>query len=133
MKIGIISVAHMHAYSYMSALQRLDDVEIIGIADEEEMRGKEAATHFNIDYYADYEELLATDIDAVIVTSENSRHLEHVSAAARAKKHVLCEKPLATSIEDGLEMIEVCKQHNVILQTAFPVRYNSSIVRVKNK
>ena len=132
MKIGIISVAHMHAYSYISALQRMDDVEIVGIADDEMERGKEAANHFNIDYFSNYEDLLATDVEAVIVTSENIKHVEHVSAAARAKKHVLCEKPLATTIEDGLKMIDICKEHNVILQTAFPVRFNSSIVRVKN-
>src|SRR5690625_7714605 len=95
-------------------------------------RGKEAANHFNIDYFSNYEDLLATDVEAVIVTSENIKHVEHVSAAARSKKHVLCEKALATTIEDGLKMIDVGKEHNGILQTAFRVRFNSSIVRVKN-
>ena len=43
----------------------------------------------------------------------------------------LCEKPLATKVEDAKEMIEVCKQNQVILQTAFPVRFNSAVVRTK--
>src|SRR5690625_4566513 len=129
MKIGIISVAHMHAYSYISALQRMDDVEIVGIADDEMERGKEAANHFNIDYFSNYEDLLATDVEAVIVTSENIKHVEHVSAAARAKKHVLCEKPLATTIEDGLKMIDICKEHISIIDRK-STRLNSSHVAI---
>ncbi|MFM9278222.1 Gfo/Idh/MocA family protein [Paenibacillus jiagnxiensis] len=131
MKIGIISFAHMHAYSYASALQKLDGAVLAGIADDNAARGKQFAETFGTQLYTDYHELLQQDIEGVIVTSENVNHKEHVIAAAKAGKHVLCEKPLATNVEDALEMIEVCRQHGVILQTAFPVRYNSSIVRAK--
>jgi UDP-N-acetylglucosamine 3-dehydrogenase len=130
-KIGMISFAHMHAYSYANAIDELENVELIGIADENEERGKKAAGHFNTSYYSNYMALLQEDIDAVIVTSENVHHLEHVTAAAKAKKHILCEKPLATTIEDGKEMIQCCKDEGVILQTAFPVRFNMSIIRAK--
>jgi len=131
MKIGIISFAHMHAYSYAQAVSQLPDVELAGIADEDQVRGKQAAERFQTVFFSQYEDLLASGIDAVIVTSENAKHREHVVAAAKAGKHVLCEKPLATTISDAEAMIQACRENNVMLKTAFPVRYNTSIARVK--
>ncbi|CAM4159929.1 Gfo/Idh/MocA family protein [Lederbergia lenta] len=131
MKVGIISCAHSHAYSYASGLQSIEGVEIVGIADNDMVKGKEFAETFNIPYYSSYQAFLEIEMDAVIVTSENVHHKEHVKAAAKAQKHILCEKPLATTIEDAQEMIDICRENNVILQTAFPVRFNSNIVRAK--
>ncbi|AXI10452.1 gfo/Idh/MocA family oxidoreductase [Oceanobacillus zhaokaii] len=131
MKIGMISFAHSHAFSYAHALTQLDGVEIAGIADENEERGKRVSSQFNTEYYQNYEDLLDQSIDAVIISSENSKHYEHVVAAAKKGKHILCEKPLAHTIEDAQKIIDVCKEHNVILQTAFPVRFNTPVVKAK--
>ncbi|MFS0821489.1 Gfo/Idh/MocA family protein [Bacillus sp. 1P02SD] len=131
MKVGIISFAHPHANGYAHALKDIEGVEIVGIADNDQTRGKNGAERYQTKYFRDYEELLQQDLDAVIITSENSNHREHVVAAAKAGKHILCEKPIATTVEDAKEMIEVCKQHDVILQTAFPVRFNTAITRAK--
>ena len=134
-KIGIISFAHMHAYSYAEQLQRLaasgEDVLLTAVADEDAVRGEKAAQQFGTAYYQDYERLLATDVDAVIVCTENAKHHDVVLAAARAGKHVLCEKPIATNTEDAKQMIEECKRNGVILQIAFPVRFNTPIRRLK--
>jgi UDP-N-acetylglucosamine 3-dehydrogenase len=131
MKVGIISFAHGHANSYADALTKIDGVQLVGIADDNENRGTKAAESYQTQYFSRYQELLEQDIDAVIITSENSKHREHVVAAAKAGKHILCEKPIASKLEDAEAMIEVCKQNDVILQTAFPVRFNSAILRAK--
>lgn len=131
MKLGIISVAHMHAYSYAQAIRQMEGVELAGVADEDEVRGKAAADKWGVPFFHNYRDLLATDIDAVIVTSENAKHHEHTAAAAQAKKHVLCEKPLATTVEAAQEMIDCCREQGVILQTAFPVRFHPAVVRAK--
>lgn len=132
MKIGIISFAHLHAHSYANALQRIEGVEIAGIYDDQEERGRQAAELYSTSYYQRLEDLLNSDIDAVIVTSENVKHPEHVLAAAAAGKHILCEKPLAIHITEAEKMIEACNKQKVILQTAFPVRFNTSILRAKS-
>jgi predicted dehydrogenase len=133
MKIGIISFAHMHAHSYASSILDLKDegITLVGIADEDERRGRDAAEQYSTTYFQNYHDLLETDIDAVIICTENVRHKEVTIAAAKSKKHILCEKPLATNVEDAWEMIETCKQMGVKLQTAFPVRYNAPVKRVK--
>ncbi|KZE54653.1 dehydrogenase [Brevibacillus parabrevis] len=131
MKLGIISVAHMHAYSYAHAIGKLAGVQLVGVADEDEARGKEAAEKWGVPFYHDYRELLASDVDAVIITSENAKHHEHTVAAAKAGKHILCEKPLATTLAAAQEMIDICREQGVILQTAFPVRFHPAVVRAK--
>lgn len=131
MKIAILSFAHMHAYSYAHALKSAEGVELAGVWDADEARGRAAAERYSTVFYPDYRTLLEQDLDAVVITSENVYHHEQVLAAARAGKHVLCEKPLATTTEDAQEMIDVCREAGVLLQIAFPVRYNTAVKRAQ--
>jgi UDP-N-acetylglucosamine 3-dehydrogenase len=131
MKIGIISFAHMHAFSYAQALKQIEGIELVGISDEDETRGRTFADKFGAVFYANHNDLLKLDLDAVIVTSENAKHRDHVVAAAKAGKHVLCEKPLSTNVKDAQEMIDTCRENGVMLQMAFPVRFHPSIIRAK--
>lgn len=130
-KIGIMSVAHMHAFSYAAALQELATAELVGIADHEPTRAQEAARKFGTRAFASYEDLLASELDAVIIGSENVRHRDLVEMAAAAGRHVLCEKPLATSKADGQAMIEACRKSGVQLMTAFPCRFSPAMTRLK--
>lgn len=127
----MISFAHMHAHSYATALKSLPEVELVGIADADLDRGRGAAERFATEHLADYRELLARDIDAVIICSANADHAEHTVAAARAGKHVLVEKPIATTIPDARRMIETCREAGVQLQVAFPCRYHPAVTRVR--
>lgn len=130
-KVGFISFAHMHAASYLFGMLKRDDVEVIGIADEDAERVRPYSVDRGIPYYADYNELLAQELDAVVICSENARHAEITKRAAAAGKHVLCEKPLGLSEAEMLEMIQVCKDNGVQLMTAFPCRYITSVRQAK--
>lgn len=131
MKIGMMSFAHMHANSYADSLMQISGVEIAAIFDEDQERGREVAAKYNTTHYNEQSEFLKLDLDAVIICSENSRHKEMVINAANAKKHILCEKPIATNVEDAQEMIQVCEENKVILQVAYPVRFSSPIQQLK--
>lgn len=131
MKLGMMSFAHMHAYSYAESLLKMPNVELGAIFDENLERGEKVAEQFNTVHYSDQAEFLALDIDAVIICSENNLHKEMVINAAKAKKHILCEKPIATNLKDAQEMIDVCKEHEVIFQIAYPVRFSSPIQELK--
>ncbi|WP_217586624.1 Gfo/Idh/MocA family protein [Lentibacillus saliphilus] len=133
MKIGMMSFAHMHAYSYANCLMTLPDVEIGGIFDDDPDRGKKMAADFKTTYYSDQTDFLASDIDAVIICSENNRHKDMVIAAAKANKHILCEKPIATTVADAKEMIRVCQEADVIFQIAYPVRFSAPIRALKTR
>ncbi|MCL6445271.1 MAG: Gfo/Idh/MocA family oxidoreductase [Alicyclobacillus sp.] len=131
MKVGLISFAHMHAYSYAACLKALPGVEIVGIADDQADRGQKMAQQFQTQYFSDYQDLLRETFDAVVVCTENARHAAVTVAAAEAGKHVLCEKPIATNVDDAVTMIRACRQRGVSLQIAFPCRFNVPVARAK--
>jgi UDP-N-acetylglucosamine 3-dehydrogenase len=130
-KIGIISFAHMHALSYAKHIKNNHGVELYGVWDEDVNRGADMASQFNCQYFSDLDCFLDSPIDAVIVCSENAKHRDHVISAARAKKHILCEKPIATEVEDAKAMIEACEEENIILQIAYPVRFAPAVQEVR--
>lgn len=131
LKVGMISFAHGHAYSYFNSLMSLPEVQIVGIADEVKSRVEGLIDRHNLPYYADYKELLAQEMDAVVICSENAFHAPITIEAAKAKKHVLCEKPLGTSIDEMKQMIDACKENGVQLMTAFPCRYLAAVIGAK--
>jgi predicted dehydrogenase len=118
----MLSFAHMHAFAYAHSLGETPGAQLIGIADDDGARAREMAARFGAAAWT-VEQLLDSDVDAVIVCSENARHADHVVACAQAGKHVLCEKPLATTIADGERMIAACDRAGVFLSTAFVCRY----------
>ena len=82
--------------------------------------------------YTDYREALKNpEIDAIILVSPTQYHKEIAVAAASAKKHVLCEKPLAVDELEAQEIIEACKKHQVKLQVGFMRRFDPSFVGAK--
>jgi len=70
-------------------------------------------------------------VDAVLICSANSKHAKMTIDAAKAKKHIIVEKPIATTIEDAQKMIDACKENKVKLMVSFPVRYAPPIRRMK--
>jgi len=131
--IGMISFAHEgHAASYAACLRGIPGVALIAVADDNEARGRDHAGRLGATFYADYRDLLADpSIAAVIICSENARHREMTIAAAEAGKHILCEKPLATTRADGLAMIAACHEHGVKLQIAFPMRFSPPAIALR--
>lgn len=83
-------------------------------------------------WYDTWEGLLSDDeVEAVYVATPNNTHLEPVLAAARAGKHVLCEKPMARNTAACQEMIDTCKEMGVILGVAYYRRAYPTILRAK--
>ena len=131
-RFGVLSYAHFHAYSYSKAVKELPNSELVAVYDDNPTRGKEAAEQFKATFYNDYNELLKrADIDAVIIDSENVKHRALAVAAAEAGKHILCEKPIATTLEDADAIVKAVEKANVKFQTCFVMRYNPPAVRVK--
>lgn len=131
LKVGLISFAHSHANSYYESLCKMPEVEIVGIADENRSRVEGIIAQSGLPYFADYKQLLATDADAVVICSENVHHAKLTIEAAKAKKHVLCEKPLGITADEMEAMIAACRDNGVQLMTAFPCRYLPAVADAK--
>ncbi len=133
MKIGILSFAHLHAEGYLQICRSMPEVEFVGFADQDQKRGEQFAKQFETKLWPSYEALLEQKLDGVIICSENNRHLPLVKLAAQAGVPILCEKPLATKRQDGLDILTVCQENNVPLMTAFPMRYSAPLMEVKQR
>jgi predicted dehydrogenase len=122
---GMISYAHTaHAVSYSTALGRIEGADLVAIYDEDPVRGQRFADQFGVPFYKNLDEFLRReDMQAAIVCSPTNQHQELVCAAAHAGKHVLCEKPIATSLADARKMIETCHSAGVLLQIPFVCRF----------
>lgn len=129
LKVAVLSFAHTHAIGYCRALSRRADIELVvtdpdgASAPDAALRGSALAEQLGVRYLPTYEEALAWGPDAVIVTAENVRHRALVEAAAAAGAHILCEKPLATTVEDAEAMLAAAERAGVTLMTAYPVRF----------
>jgi len=131
MRLGIMSFAHLHAEAYITNLRTLPGVEVIGLADDNLDRGRYYAAQYQARLFDSYADLLAEKPDGVVISSENSRHRALAEMAAGAGVHILCEKPLATTVNDARHMVEVCKRAGVVLMTAFPMRFNAPALEIK--
>ncbi|WP_309127297.1 Gfo/Idh/MocA family oxidoreductase [Microbacterium sp.] len=132
-RVAVLSFAHTHALSYVHALKSMPGVELIATdpdgasAPDDAPRGAELAAELGVEYVDTYAEALAWGPDAVVIAAENARHRELVESAAAVGAHVLCEKPLATTVEDAIAMRDACERAGVVLMVAYPVRFSPAV------
>lgn len=106
--------------------------ELVAVQDIAEERVGEVAEKYGVTGYTEVDDLLADDsVDAVYIATPTHVHHEQTVAAAQAGKHVLCEKPLALTVEECEKSIEVCKQAGVKLGTNFMMRFHSCHQKIK--
>jgi UDP-N-acetylglucosamine 3-dehydrogenase len=93
---------------------------------------QEAAARFGVIAARSYQDILADPlIDAVFVTSPSQVHREHLIAAIQAGKHVLVEKPLADTLEDGLAIEEAVKKTDLVVMVDHCERFNPAFLDAK--
>jgi len=130
---GILSTANIADEKVIPGIRRAARCEVAAIGSRNEARGRAVAGRHGIPrVHGSYEALLADpDVDAVYIPLPNHLHAEWTLAAARAGKHVLCEKPLAMNAADAERMIEGCRAEGVTLMEAFMYRLHPSWVAVR--
>lgn len=130
LRVGLVSFAHVHAPSLAATLGALEQVEFTGIYDEDEDRGSAAASTHGTKLHSTLESLLKAS-EAIVIASTNVDHRRYTEAAAKARVHVLCEKPLATTTADAKAMIDACRSAGVQLGNALPVRGSPAVMGLK--
>ena len=119
--IGVGAFGSLHARVY----SELESTELVAVADVNEECLSAATARLGVEGYADYNQLLERDdIDVVNICTTDRLHVEPVTAAARAGKHILVEKPLAISVEDCDTMIEAAASAGVKLMVGQILRFD---------
>jgi predicted dehydrogenase len=125
--IGAGGVARTHAQS----LSVLDGVAITAVADVSAERAEALAADCGAKAVTDYRDF-PDEVDAVYVCSPPTAHREHVSAAVAAGRHVFCEKPLATTLEDGRAIADVVSSGGVHAMVGFNNRFRPPFRRLRD-
>ena len=130
---GVLSTANIATEKVIPGLRRSPRSDVVAIASRADGLAKETAARLGIPRaYGSYEALLAdADVDAIYIPLPNHLHAEWTIAAARAGKHVLCEKPLALTADEASRMVDACRDAGVVLMEAFMYRQHPSWVAVR--
>ncbi len=130
---GVLSAANIGREAFIPGVQRFATLgEIAAIASRNIEVAEAVAAHLEIpEAYGSYDELLASDVDAVYIPLPNHLHAAWTMKAADAGKHVLCEKPLAMSAAEAQKMADHCAGAGVKLQEGFMYRFHPQWVRAK--
>lgn len=104
---------------------KADNAILASVYDINSEVNKAVAKEFNALAVSNIADLIHSDVEAIYVASPVNLHFDHVIACAKGKKHVLCEKPLGTTIDETEKMIAICKEEGVLLGTSYMMRYMS--------
>ena len=130
---GILSTANIGRKAMIPALKASKLADIRAVASRDLDNARQFADELQIEHaYGSYQELLEDDeINAIYIPLPNHLHKEWSIRAARAGKHVLCEKPLALTAEDCEEMKATADAHGVLLMESFMYRHHPRILAAR--
>lgn len=130
LRMGVIGAGFMGA-NHAKVWSQLPNTELIAIADLDEIVGKPLAGTLGADYHKDMTDLLArNDIDAVSIVTPDRHHVDPATAAARAGKHILLEKPMAHDAAAARAIAKVVEETGVRLMIAHVLRFDPRYVQL---
>lgn len=107
--------------------------EFVGVCDVSEEKAKALAEKYKVRHFTDYEEMLdEVECDAVAVVTPDFTHAKPIVAAAKRNKHILCEKPLATSYEDLELILNALKGKDIQIMVDLHNRWNPPVCKIKD-
>jgi UDP-N-acetyl-2-amino-2-deoxyglucuronate dehydrogenase len=126
--IGAGTISNFHA----EAIRAVDDAELTAVFDTDATRAAEFAAKHGVTAYDDFDGFLAkAPIDAVTIATPTGLHGDVAIPAARAGKHVLCEKPLDVTPAKAQAIIDACRDAGVILAPVFQFRFGAGAITMK--
>ena len=132
LKIGVIGCGSIAKHRHLPEYAANTQIKIVAVCDIVKSRADETAVLYGAKSYESYEELLQnSEVDAVSVCTPNYLHAPISIAALKAGKHVLCEKPMATSRADAEEMIETASKSGKKLMIAHNQRFVPSHAKAR--
>jgi xylose dehydrogenase (NAD/NADP) len=128
---GLLSTARINR-AVIPPIRASVQSELRAVASRDVVKAKDYAKEWRIPHaYGSYEELLADEnIDVIYNPLPNHLHAEWSIRAAEAGKHVLCEKPLALSLDEVEAMTAAAKKHNVVIAEAFMYKHHPQTLKV---
>lgn len=133
LRLAVLSFWHVHAKDYLKEALNHADVEVVAVWDEDVQRGQVEAERYGIPFDHDLDGLLRReDIDGVVVTTPTNAHLDIVTRAAQAGKHVFTEKVIAPTLTEAEEIVRTVEQAGVAFHVSLPRLYAGYARTIRN-
>lgn len=130
---AVIGLGHIAQAAVLPAFRHAKEARLVALVSTDERKRRELARRYGCEAYAAHDLDLVLDrpdVDAVYIAEPNDLHAEFAVRAAREGVHVLCEKPLATSEEQCLRIINACRESGVKLMTAYRLHFEPANLAV---
>lgn len=132
-RYAIVGLGWFAQVAAMPSFPSAENSEIVALVSDDPTKQKELSQKYGIQHtysYDQYEDCLTSgNVDAVYIALPNHLHCEYTVRAANQGIHVLCEKPMATTVAEGEQMIEACRRNNVKLMIAYRLHLDPANMR----
>jgi predicted dehydrogenase len=129
-RVGIIGVGYLGT-QHARILSYLEEAELEAVADVDFQKALQIGNRHGVRYFQDYEEMI-DDIDAAVVATDTSAHFSVSMSLLKQGKHVLVEKPITATVEQGEQLVEAATKNNLIFQVGHLERFNPAVEAVEN-
>jgi len=129
LKVGIFGAGHLGKF-HLNNWKEIKDVEIVGFYDPEDSIALEVMEKYKIKRFLNDEELIE-NCDAVDIIAPTTFHFDLCKKAIRKGKHVFVEKPLANSMAEAKELVNLVKESNIKLQVGHVERFNPAYLSIQ--
>jgi predicted dehydrogenase len=135
LRFGLIGCGRIAQMVHLRSLLRLPNIEVAALAESDAARREEAVGHVpRAAAFADYRDLLEMrELDAVVICLPNHLHAQAGITAIENGKHVYLEKPLATNVADGWDLVEAWRRSGLIGMVGFNYRFHPLYQRLKQQ
>jgi predicted dehydrogenase len=129
LRVGVLGCGPIAQAAHFESCTKARNADLYAICDvADDLRERMAWTHAPEKSFADYDAMLADpDLDAVVVATSDAFHVPASIRALEAGKHVLCEKPVATSVEEAEKLAEAVRQSGKVLQVGHMKRFDAGL------
>ena len=133
-RYAVVGAGNIAQVAVLPAFQHAKrSTELVAIISGDPVKRQELSARHDVEHLGDYDQyealLRESQADAVYIALPNDLHREYTERAARIGVHVLCEKPMATTVADCQAMIDVCQQNDVKLMIAYRLHFEESNLR----
>ncbi|MBI1820796.1 MAG: Gfo/Idh/MocA family oxidoreductase [Nitrospirae bacterium] len=129
LRVGVVGVGHLgqhHARIY----SQMPDVDLVGVADTQEARGKEISEKYKTKYFSNYLDLIPK-VDALSIAVPTQFHYEVTHQCLQNGIDVLLEKPISATVEEAESLISEAGKNKIIFQIGHLERYNRAFLKIK--
>ncbi|AKH21314.1 Gfo/Idh/MocA family protein [Sedimenticola thiotaurini] len=131
LRVGVVGVGYLgrfHALIY----SRMDNVELVGVVDIDAEAAARVADECGCPAFANSSDLLGK-VDAVSIVVPTTAHLEEARQFLQAGVHMLLEKPIASTVKEGAEIVRLAEEAGVILQIGHLERFNAGVMALAER